>query len=506
MKKISLFCFLLAFIVMKSLNAQTDDPYERMRKLARSAQTAFNSNAGDKVISTSDPLYAINAKAPIQFVPFELKDKLGNPISPDLLIALPNGRKITMQEYLVKINDFERELNKAGYSLRKDSLIHISKLVTDDRYKQQKVLTMPTPLKPRITGGDLESYGRITNTSGYSFVPYVLPPEEKNSRPADMVYKGKVLTKAQIKNKSIKAEPSYNALNSSKLLHERKDENPFNYELGNPSIISAAISFNFIRSLKVYSTNLNDVTKNKSQFRLDGLSEVNGSVFGYSFNIAKASAFLDAPADLSKTKTLNASVSALGKTYINYNESYTASSGPIVYEDRYAKGIEVSAGVTIPIFGPLTFVGKIGVRGDIGLEYALKATGVPDVSISVKPIVDVKVYAEIGIGVGDMAVIGIGGNLTLIKADVDLVGTIAVGNLYAVNAVSYPLSYKYNVGLNLTLLSGNMYVFGKLCTPSLWGMLPQACYTYTHEIYSWEGYKINTTLAQDQILMNLPLK
>jgi hypothetical protein len=382
-----------------------------------------------------------------------------------------------------------------GYSLRRDSLIHISKLVTDNRYKQQKVGLMPKPLKPRITGGNLDDYGRVTSTSDYSFVPYLPPTEEKNSKPTDMVYKGKVMTKAQVKNTDIKADVLYNVVHSSKKLYDKTEESPFNYELGNPSIISASISFNFIRTLKVFSANLQDVRKNRSVFRLNGMSEVNGSVFGYGFNIARASAFLDAPADLFKTKTLNAFVSALGVTYINENESYTASSKPIVYTGRFAKGIEVSAGVTIPIFGPLTFVGKIGVRGDIGMEYALKATGVPDVSVSVKPVINVKAYAEIGIGLGDIAVIGIGGILTLIKADVDLVGTVAVANLYSINADSYPMSYKFNVGLDLTLLSGNMYVYGKLCTPSL-GFLPQFCYTYTHEIYSWEGYKINATLDE----------
>jgi hypothetical protein len=101
----------------------------------------------------------------------------------------------------------------------------------------------------------------------------------------------------------------------------------------------------------------------------------------------------------------------------------------------------------------------------------------------------------VGVGFSDIITVGVGGNLTLIRASMNFAGTAGVANLYAPLANSFPLYLKYKLDLDLNMLNGNFYLFGRLCTPGFWG-LPQICKSMSHEIFNWEGYKINTTLAE----------
>ena len=497
MKNIPFICFLVFTGLFQHVKAQSADPYERIKKLAESTPVQQDTSTRNIVITTQNPFYKVNARMPIPYIPFELKNNAGLPIDPESMISLPSGKRITMREYIEKLNNFEKQLNEIGYSLRNDSSIVISRMITDNKFKEQRVQHFPFSVYPRKNDSDLDAYKTINSSDDIVFKPYI-PATGRDDILKGNTKKNEGISGIQTKKDVVltrKATPNY----SNTLLSTIDEENPFIYELGDPSIISGGLSFNLKRHAKIYSPNLAALSQNRSELNLEATANITGSLFGYNFNLIEVKASLDAPADLSKKKMLVFNVKAVGKTFVDVNPSFTGSTGSISYKESFALSVDQSAGITIPIFGPLNFVGKIGFSGNVGVEYEFKATGIPDISASVKPVAEVKVYAEVGVGLGDMFVIGVGGHLTLIKTDVDLVGSIGIGNLYNPTINKFPLIYKISMGLDLTLLSGDFYVFGRLCTPSLWGLLPQACYEYTHNIYTWDGYRISTNLVQQSI-------
>src|SRR5262245_53855648 len=64
-------------------------------------------------------LVRINRRPAIPFKPFEMRDpKTGNPIPPNTVITLPNGKRMTAQQYFDQLNQLEQKFNQIGYSLR----------------------------------------------------------------------------------------------------------------------------------------------------------------------------------------------------------------------------------------------------------------------------------------------------------------------------------------------------------------------------------------------------
>ncbi|ACI19989.1 hypothetical protein [Dictyoglomus thermophilum] len=145
-------------------------------------------------------------------------------------------------------------------------------------------------------------------------------------------------------------------------------------------------------------------------------------------------------------------------------------------------GVDWGFPISAPV-GPFNITGTFGIRGGIGLELSSNLDSL-SCSISVKPSIDTKAFAEIGIDY-KVASAGVGGELTILKDELLLKGSLAL-------VLQDPLYNSFfNVSAlgenNLDALSGDLYFFVKV--NYLVGSKK-----FKAQIYEWDGFSYNTSL------------
>lgn len=74
----------------------------------------------------ASPFAPIPAGPPIQFEPFPMVDpSTGKPVTPDTVLVLPDGTKVTAREFYAGLNALEKSLNALGYSFKRTRTIHV---------------------------------------------------------------------------------------------------------------------------------------------------------------------------------------------------------------------------------------------------------------------------------------------------------------------------------------------------------------------------------------------
>lgn len=353
----------------------------------------------------------VNRRSPIAYKPLPCVDpKTGKPVSPDTLLMLPNGKKVTEGQYCAEINKFEQQLNAIGYTLRPGpgdrpgvtTRIELQKIATPTATLQRQGQTLSSSYLPALRFQPLNMALEVQKQKAIiTFAPGLLNTVGNSNRP---------LTLQEVKN--------------------------WNYTLGDPSSIS--VSANGKLELDGTSTSTS----------LDAEATIAGSLFSHSFNMMQATGKLSSP-----TKgplNLNVNVSVIGVNVYNVNQNTT---GVFTKSDAPSSSLDESTNVHFTILG-IPFTAKVGVQGSIGLTYSVtiapvKATGV------FLPAVNTKAYGQLAVDVV-VASAGIRSALTILNFNGNLNGNVAI----VPNAKNQP-TYSYNAQFcqNLSALDGSLVAF-----------------------------------------------
>jgi hypothetical protein len=119
-------------------------------------------------------------KPAIAFVPFEMKEPgTGKPIAADKILTLPDGKTIKAGEYFALLNQYEKEFNKAGYTLRSKAREKVMKTnVSPQRILEQRSIIQKSHLKtsapvkaltkPLVSDAEIRKYAGKTQATGFS--------------------------------------------------------------------------------------------------------------------------------------------------------------------------------------------------------------------------------------------------------------------------------------------------------------------------------------------------
>jgi hypothetical protein len=381
------------------------------------------------------------------FKPFEMREpKTGKPIPPNSEVTLPNGKKMTAQQYFEQLNQYEKKLNEMGYSLRDP---------------QEKTLIQESNISKTVLQ---QQAGRI------------LSRQKSNSgqpAPAGIQDAQKEVV-AQLKTDAIRLAALRATLtNVTKVPTKVHTEKAWNYSLGNPSRLSAYFK------AKLILDGTKDVTNVSTE------ADAGGSVFNHTKSLLRITANINAP----KTGTMNAKLAAyvLGSSVYNLNQNVNAYWSK---SDSIYKTLDLHTPTLRFPIGPISISAKVGVQGTGGVAYfvgvnALSATG------WLLPKVNSKAYAQVGIDIG-IAGAGVRGNLTFLNYQLFLTGQVSVivesGKLY--------FFQKYFASEQIEALKGNLELYAFFYYPCFdW---PPVCKKeYSWDLWSWSGFTRYDTLFNE---------
>jgi hypothetical protein len=86
-------------------------------------------------------------------------------VPPDRPVTLKNGKTITAQEYIEKLNELERKLTENGFTLRNKKTVIASRTVTKDEYLNKRVAAASTSVGPLKSEAQIKQF-IVNPTSG----------------------------------------------------------------------------------------------------------------------------------------------------------------------------------------------------------------------------------------------------------------------------------------------------------------------------------------------------
>lgn len=490
LKSILLLALFMSVAGYQKMQAQ-DDPFTRLKKVADS-ETELKSQARGVTIAKTNPVWKANAKAVIPFKPIDMKDASGRTIPPDEIMTLKNGQKMTAREYFAKLNQLERSLNLQGYSLRDQQKATVSKTITSSQELEGRLNSVPKPIGQLRTGDNLKKFMDPTENAGEAVLkPYARYSNEEKKRLNSLrieTENGKLVArKVQIPPGPSPAVPI-----SSSPLKTINETSTKDWRFGSSSTFRAGIRGDLIRYAKLYQFDPRNPERSKSEFKVTAKGKVYGSLFNHSFDFVNASAVYYSPADTAQDMSVTVVVSVVGINVLNLRKTYDQVK---TITGRIAKNFDKSFPISFPIVGPISFSGKVGVKGMVGLEYEgnLYRTFV---NLSAKPIAEISGYAEAGLSIG-VAGIGVGGRLTFLKGELDLDG---FAGIIFQNPEQIVAAVSYYFGHDLTILKGELYAYAEV------GWCP-VCWEGEHTIFRWDGFRSSGTIAEGTrryVIANVP--
>lgn len=104
----------------------------------------------------------VNNRPPIPFKPFAMVDpRSGQPLSPEAVITLKNGKQIKAGQYFAQLNQLEQQFNQMGYSLRQPGVFKLQALKID----QQQLQAQKAMFQAQTAGG-LKPVTALFHTAG----------------------------------------------------------------------------------------------------------------------------------------------------------------------------------------------------------------------------------------------------------------------------------------------------------------------------------------------------
>ncbi len=379
------------------------------------------------------------------------------PTNPDSILTFEvtnNGRKTTTRikagEYYDKLNATEKGYNDLGYS------------VYDDDTKPvllQKIKLSPSTLTTQVSKSPVSIAPRASSSTTKA--------QFGNTAPA---YKGTVAV-------PLDKRPMQPGLLPTTI---NRDEDK-RWEFGERSSFQAYLDVRLKSSGTFYSSSLGLLAPGNT-CHLHAKGTAGGAILNHDFEIVKALADFEVPpndADI----TAKATIDILGKTTTLIDERVKQAWS---MEDEYKSSAQVEVPFTVPI-GPIAIKGAVGVNGNAGVRYnvSLSRNGF---SGTVSPFVEVNGYGEAGVDIL-IAGGGIGANITVAKAEVDLSATA----LLAWKSGKLHLTDDFSLGYDVRFLDGRIYAYAYVMVPRF-GMPPWKEKRFEHDFFSWNGYKMSGTL------------
>ncbi|MBX2934688.1 MAG: hypothetical protein KF825_10605 [Ferruginibacter sp.] len=515
MKKV---LFIILSVLFFSMQAISQDPYIKLKQKAAESAT-LKEDLTKVTIAESDRRLIWTKKATIPFKPFEMVDKNGKKIDPNETITV-NGRNEKAKVFFDKLNEIEKNQNTKGYSLRDSKSPLVIKVITPNAELGGRVSQMSKRvgqlkeeselgaifsttkkvgtlmLKPYETYSGAEK-NKLNQTrfsvdaSGQlrtTFIPrrYTSYNPSKTPSKTTAGQAGKRgQTFGHVKNRNeISVDGSYHPAGEITPLKVIGDISSKEWSLGIMSTFKAGVKADLLRSAKIYSFNPQSPGKSMSEFKIRASANVYAGLFGHSMDLLSGGMEFFAPADSSKKMTAKGQILIAGLTVLNLNESITQSKS---YNKTTGMSVDKSFPITIPICCGVDFAGKIGIKGNVGLNYS-GAIYRTIVNLQAEPVIDIKGYAEAGLSVGGIAKFGIGGELTFLKGHIPLNGLVGI---WAQNAEQIVVGYNYYMGFDLSVLSGRLYGYADICAP-LFG-----CYRIGEvDFFTWGGFKGSGTFVE----------
>ncbi|WP_299123685.1 hypothetical protein [uncultured Winogradskyella sp.] len=483
--------------------AKMSGPFERLKKQAQKS-VVIKSKINPVSIEASNRNWKLTRnKASIEFIPFTLNDKDGNPIPPNKRVILQDGTETTAQEYINEINIVEEKLNALGHSLRLNDEQVVSRMVTESKFLDGKISTAPNSigvfkndlqvkkfmsLVHKVKVEDPSKNGRFQQVTLKPYSSYT-----KNERDNINQYNFTTKSGVVVAEKKTKKNRPFKDLRPKKVgnlssLFEVNETNSKNWNFGNPEIFQASIDGSINYFTKIYPFEVEKKDSNKSEFRVKAISKVKGSLLGNSIDILNASGEFYAPSDLSKNMYVKVQIKAFETSLYNLNKSYPQKKS---ISETYARTFDKSFPIRIPLLPGIDFKGLIGSIGEVGCEFSgdIERTVA---AVHAKPLIDLKVYGEGGLSLLGVVGGGVEAKLTLIKGELDL---NAYTGIFNQNSEEIVAGVNYYFGYNIEILSGSLSAFGEICSPIDLPLVDD-CYRKTHVLFEWTGFKDSGTIIQ----------
>jgi hypothetical protein len=198
-------------------------------------------------------------------------------------------------------------------------------------------------------------------------------------------------------------------------------------------------------------------------------------VLGRKAELIKIEADLNSARNSNNDAKLNVYILGNKEYSKNFNVSYSL-------KENLKYDVDWGFPITAPV-GPFSITGIFGIRGGIILELNSKLDSL-NCSIGVKPSIDTKAFAEVGIDY-KVASAGMGGELTILKDSLELGGSLGLVLQDPIYNSFFDISAFGRNSLNA--LSGDLYFFVKV--NYLVGSKK-----FKAQIYEWDGFSYEYSL------------
>ncbi|MBP9097461.1 MAG: hypothetical protein KBF74_01495 [Ferruginibacter sp.] len=475
--------------VTQTVLAQNDDPFTKLKQLAQKQPVQKQTLAKKAFIKENDPSFRVFKKNPIAFAPFEIKDGTGKLVSPTDMITLSNGKTVVAGDYYKQVNEIEKDMNAKGYSLRNKDVLR-SEIIRNKKLYDNKLRLMPAKVGPLLSEKELSKYLNPSLKVGNLTLKPILKYTAAEKDAVNKMMFSKTNGKFTAISRPMSAKKPHVIMPATpRLVKELKYDFakswPTDREyLGDPEKFAVAVNTGFGLHIKQYSRC--DPRLDPSTYSAYAQCTAKGSLFGNAFNILKADANITVPAKLTSTSSVNLVVAVAGINLVN--EHNDASTFQVNMSERPAvMSIDKSLQLSVPIVGPITFEGSVGVRGYAGLDYGLSVDKL-NLVLRVYPNAQIAGYAEAGLGFG-FGEVGVGAELTFLSVGFPLNGGIGV---VVDNEDQLVIVTHYNLGYSVKELNGRLYLYADLCWP-----FPKVCGRIAEvNIFSWDGFIQSGAFAQ----------
>ncbi|MGG9964803.1 hypothetical protein [Ferruginibacter sp. SUN106] len=514
MKKIFLlFLPLVCFISIRQAAAQ--DPYSRLKQTA-GQNPVLRENLREVVIPESDPRRKVEKKAPVAFRSFEMVDKKGTKIDPEETIAV-NDKNEKAKVVFEKLNEIEKEQNAKGYSIRNKESALIIDIITPASELDGRVPEMSKSISPLKSESELKTLSatskQVSNLTLNPFGQYNSAERERLEGTKFEVNGSGVLSASASGNanglKTAKrfavtgvTNPNRNTTlttgnntSSATALKVINETSTKDWSFGIMSTFKAGVEVSLVRYAKICPFNPESPGKSLSEFKVSANAKVYGGLFGNSLDLLSGGVEFYAPSDSTKQMSAKAQILVAGITILSMNETATQSK---TYSKSNARSVDKSFPINVPICCGIGFSGKIGIKGEVGINYN---GGVyrTVATLEAGPVIDLKGYIEAGVSIGGVAKLGVGGELTFIKGNVPLSSYVGIWSQTSSQVV---VGYNYYMGYDLNVLSGRLYGYADVCVPVV-----DACHRIGQvNFFTWGGFKSSGTFVDggsNYVLANL---
>ncbi|HZT41550.1 MAG TPA: hypothetical protein VFA07_05155 [Chthonomonadaceae bacterium] len=398
----------------------------------------LNRNLGQAKVDPN--LLHWNRREPIPFRPFPRVDpQTGRLIAPGAQITLHNGRRVDARTFYDRLDNLERQFNQLGYSLRgPEHQIMIGELrpQVNPKTQQREIYTAhlkPSPdldrhyrgLQPALILDELRKRG--------AKIPEIRLKERKDrnkqsslpgGHPAGIGTSSLItwLNNPQMVQQMVAA---LTKLLQSEPQHYQWGTNWTGWGVGDPNLFSVQVGANAM----VEGGTDSEPGGKRSSTHMHVEGDVQGSVFGNSFEVARAVGDMTSTVDTSKSDSsgsLDFDFYVLGFQLVSEHHSNAA----MALSNGVSEDVSPHVGTTIPV-GPIPVTAEIGVNGSVGVNYTLLVAPLT-ASGETTPYLDTQGYVKAGIG-GDFfgfgASVGVKGQLTFLQGDLDFIARASIGDI-----------------------------------------------------------------------------